>query len=284
MKTIPISERVNEKFNYSIDLIQRGEKLALSLNPEKGYIVAFSGGKDSQLLLDLVKQAGVKYEAHYYVTTVDPPECIYYMREKYPEVKFVLPEENFFRLVEKHGLPTIRNRYCCRLLKEGQDTGCVVLTGVRAEESKKRAAYEDLTVMSSRKEHKGRTGYTIEAMMENEHQCIKGKDKVMLRPILHWTMTEEFYYFKSRGIEINPAYLHVNRLSCMLCPFSPEDEKEYWMNHHPGYKRLLLRSIGRYMAKSPSNQLSSPEEYYEWWCSKRSIEEFLKKKERYKQI
>lgn len=280
MKNIPISERVNEKFNYSIDLIQKGEKLALSLNPEKGYIVAFSGGKDSQLLLDLVKMAGVKYEAHYYVTTVDPPDCIYFMREHYPEVKFIHPKENFFRLVEKNGLPTITNRYCCRLLKEGQDSGCVVLTGVRAEESKKRASYEDFTVMSNRKEHKGRTNYSIDAMMENEHKCIKGKDKVMLRPILHWTMEEEFYYLKIRHIEINPAYRHVGRLSCMLCPFASVDQKEYWMFRYPGFKRLLLRSIGRYMETAKSLKLSSPEEYYRWWCSKVSVEEYLKKKEK----
>lgn len=60
------------KEEASIELIRRGEKLALSMNPE-GYFVGFSGGKDSQVLLELVRRAGVKYKAYYSVTTNDPP-------------------------------------------------------------------------------------------------------------------------------------------------------------------------------------------------------------------
>ena len=52
--------------------------------PEEGYYVAFSGGKDSIVVYDLVKRAGVKHDTHFSVTTVDPPEVLQFIRNYYP--------------------------------------------------------------------------------------------------------------------------------------------------------------------------------------------------------
>ena len=128
---------LQDKIEKSIRLIQRGENLALALNPTDGYFVGFSGGKDSQALLQLVKMAGVRYKAYYSVTTNDPPPNVYFIRQHYPEVTFLHPKRNFFKLVEQKGLPTMGRRYCCDILKEVAGVGNVVLTGVRAEERKK---------------------------------------------------------------------------------------------------------------------------------------------------
>ena len=51
-----------------VDLAIRRIKLH---EPPEGYYVAFSGGKDSCVILDLVKRAGVKFSAHLNITTVD---------------------------------------------------------------------------------------------------------------------------------------------------------------------------------------------------------------------
>ena len=82
----------------TIAMLQKGERLALALNPN-GYYLAFSGGKDSAVLYYLAKDAGVQFRAFYNVTTIDPPENVYYIREHFPDVEFVHPPENFFWLV-----------------------------------------------------------------------------------------------------------------------------------------------------------------------------------------
>ena len=87
---------LQDKINESITLIKKGERLALALNPTDGYFVGFSGGKDSQVLLSLVKQSGVKYHAYYSVTTNDPPQNIYFIRQHYPDVTFLHPQRKLF--------------------------------------------------------------------------------------------------------------------------------------------------------------------------------------------
>lgn len=62
----------DNKLQHSIDLLRRSEVLALRYYPA-GFYLAFSGGKDSQALYHVAKLAGVKFEAHYALTTLDPP-------------------------------------------------------------------------------------------------------------------------------------------------------------------------------------------------------------------
>ena len=58
-----------------------------TFEPSEGYYLAFSGGKDSVVIKALADMAGVKYDAHYNVTSVDPPELVRFIKEKYPDVE-----------------------------------------------------------------------------------------------------------------------------------------------------------------------------------------------------
>lgn len=49
---------LDEKIEYSINLLRKSEEMALRMDPENGFYLAFSGGKDSQALYHLAVQGG----------------------------------------------------------------------------------------------------------------------------------------------------------------------------------------------------------------------------------
>lgn len=272
-----MEKRLQYKIDAAIDFIQRGEKLALSLN-EQGYFVAFSGGKDSQVLLWLVQQAKVKYKAYYSVTTNDPLQNVQFIRKYYKEVIFLHPKDNFYTLVEKNGLPIRQMRFCCKVLKESAGAGFATLVGVRREESLRRSKYDFVDVVSRRKEHKERVGgYDLDDMIAVNHQCVKGKDKVLLRPMLDftekdvWTIINEFHLPK------NPCYEKVGRVGCIFCPFSSKQTIERYCIEFPKVKETLMKSISVFLKNKPSIGLSK-EEYFDWWLSDMSLQEYKESK------
>ena len=272
------------KIDDSIRLIRKGEKLALALNPEDGYFVGFSGGKDSQVLLDLVKRAGVKYKAHYNVTTIDPPENVRFIRQYYPEVHFIHPRQTFIKMIEKRGLPTIFHRFCCEELKEKTGAGNVVLTGVRADESTKRSKYNEVTIKSNRVEHADLSKkHTIEEIEQNEHRCIKGKDAIMIYPILNWTESEVWQYIADNHLPHNPCYDISGRVGCMFCPFTNKRQIEFYEQKYPKYKDAIMKHFRIYLANNPMTTYEmDADELYDWWKSKKSIKEWMGEKQQLK--
>lgn len=122
------------------DRIKLALKKLKTFEPRDGYYVAFSGGKDSVVIYDLVKRAGVKHDVHYNVTTLDPPELVQFIKREYPEVEFHRPEKSMWELIPKKLFPPTRQvRYCCEYLKERGGEDRFVITGVRAKESYSRA-------------------------------------------------------------------------------------------------------------------------------------------------
>lgn len=270
------------KEEESIALIRKGEKLALSMHPE-GYFVGFSGGKDSQVLLELVKRAGVKYKAYYSVTTNDPPKNVRFIREHYPDVIFIHPEKNFYTLITEKGLPSITKRYCCAILKEGYGIGKTCLIGVRREESAKRAKYNEIDIISNRKEHKDKTRkHTIESIETNEHQCIKGKDRLNIYPILNWTTKDVWQFIKDNNLPTNPCYEDKGRVGCMVCPFAQRKEIERYERQYPKMKKAIVMALQKFMDKKGDSQFANAEECYDWWKSKESVNTYKAKKRQLK--
>jgi len=108
---------LQDKINHSISVIQKMEKSALVYSDE-GYHLAFSGRKDSQVIYELAKMAGVKFQGYFYKTSVDPKELLIFIRQNYPDVIWLKPKMTMFQLIEKKkSLPTRIGRFCCEYLK-----------------------------------------------------------------------------------------------------------------------------------------------------------------------
>lgn len=167
--------------------------------------LAYSGGKDSDVIMHLADKAFIPYTPFYNNTTIDPPGTLKYIKSK-PYVIIRQPRRNFFTLIEHRGLPSTFQRFCCEKLKE-QYFAPYVITGVRRSESKKRAErYKEPII------------------------CFKyrnGKYGSNIMPILYWTLEDVADYITLEKIQCHPIYYDDNgkfhperRLGCMACPLS----------------------------------------------------------------
>ena len=70
--------------NYN--LIEKTVERLRIYEPPEGYYLAFSGGKDSIVIKKLAEMADVKYDVHYNVTTIDPPDLVRFIRKHHKDV------------------------------------------------------------------------------------------------------------------------------------------------------------------------------------------------------
>ena len=108
---------IDEKLKISIERMKAFE-------PEEGYHLAFSGGKDSVVLKAVADMAGVKYKAVYRVTGIDPPELVTFIKTRHPDVIRDIPRYSDGKVVTMWNLivkklypPTRMARFCCQYLK-----------------------------------------------------------------------------------------------------------------------------------------------------------------------
>jgi phosphoadenosine phosphosulfate reductase len=126
--------------------------------PPEGYYLCFSGGKDSCVIKALADMAKVKYDAHYSVATVDPPELVRFIKDEYPDVEFEYPRYkdgtvvSMWNLIPQKTMPPTRVvRYCCEHLKEHGGKGRLKVTGVRwAESARRKKSHGEVTLMDKK--------------------------------------------------------------------------------------------------------------------------------------
>lgn len=127
------AHRLESMIVNAVDLLQEHV-------PPEGYYGCFSGGKDSIVIKELARLAGVSVKWHYNITTVDPPELVRFIVDHHPDVERLHPGTRMFDEIPNRGLPTRRIRWCCEVFKESKNPkGATMLMGMRAAESPRRA-------------------------------------------------------------------------------------------------------------------------------------------------
>lgn len=272
-----ISKSLESKIAYSVSLIQKAEKTALRYRPE-GFFVAFSGGKDSQVLLELTNIAGVRYTAEHRLTTIDPPENIHFIKEHYPEVQIVRPERTYWRLCRHHKmLPNQWCRFCCHELKEASNEHAVTLTGIRRAESNRRAHRQEVYLQTRRRHPEFVTG-TLDQFTRHQEttvECLRGKDKLTVNPMLEWTDEDVWNVIHDFGLPINPLYEKgYTRVGCICCPMSNIKSIRREVEDYPKYYQAFLRLIHRIRAEKFSPEHPdvwgdcTDEEVFWYWARK----------------
>lgn len=258
-------EGVRDKVAIAIDRLRTFE-------PTEGYYLAFSGGKDSQVIYHLAVEAGVKFDAHYNLTTIDPPELVYFIRNNYPDVIIHYPKVSMLKLIEKKGLPTRMKRWCCTELKEHGGEGRICVTGVRWAESvarSKRRPFEIVTVKFTDKKlfndnDEGRR------LFEN---CMQ-KGKRVVNPIIDLEDSDVWEYLNSRNIEHCCLYDQgQKRIGCIGCPLATSKSMIEDFNRYPkylaNYKRAFTKFLPGYfercLKRGITPKFKTTDEFFEWW-------------------
>lgn len=215
--------------------------------PPEGYYLAFSGGKDSQCIYHLAVISDVKFDAHFNLTTVDPPEVIKFTKINYPDVKFEKPSQTMWQLIPKTLIPPTRVfRYCCTVLKERGGKGRIVMTGIRRKESTRR---------SKRK------------LFET---CYKNKIKHFLNPIIDWSTKEVWEFIKSQNLKYCSLYDEgYKRIGCIMCPMAGKKGMLRDAKRFPRYYQRYLKAFETMIEnrnyKNKETEWQTAEEVMHWW-------------------
>ena len=225
----------NKKIQSAIRILKFAEKEAAQFN--EPVEIAYSGGKDSDVLLQLAKESGINFKAYYKNTTIDPAGTIQHVRENNVEV--VRAKTTFFKLIEKKGFPSFRFRFCCQELKEYKilNTAC---WGVRADESPKR-----------KKRYKSFEFCRTYNAKEKAHVFL---------PIWDWNLNDIKKFTLDRKLKLAPIYYDERgnkdfsrRLGCLACPLkSDRGVKDFSENH--ALLRAYLRAGAKFFESHYSNQ------------------------------
>ena len=243
------SNELNRKIDQAIKLIRIAARQAKSLNQKLE--ISYSGGKDSDVILELARMAKVDYVAKYRNTTIDPKGTILHCKEN--GVEILRPNKNFLQCVAQSGYPTKYRRHCCGYLKEYK-VNDVVIIGIRQYESKKRMErYKEPT----------------ECRYYDRHHTKKEMAVQAYYPILYWTNENVQEFITKKHIKCHPLYYDneghfqvKKRLGCVGCPIAYNKVRIQEFKSHPNYVKLWIRGGKKYIENHINKKENSVWKYF----------------------
>ena len=222
---------ITHKINQAIRLLR-------SVCRDEVVEVCYSGGKDSDVILELAKMAGIKYRAIYRSTTIDPPGTISYVQSRGVEIH--RPSRTFFEKIKSNGFPTMRARFCCATLKEYKILDIAIQGIRRCESVKRKKRYSEYEPVICRV------------------YGAKANHVSVVLPILTWTDNDVETFINERGLRIHPLYydkdgrLRVERrLGCIGCPMK-SDRGLSDFKQHPKLVKAWISAGKEWMATHPN--------------------------------
>lgn len=238
---------IKDKVAIAIERIKTHEQLTREFRKGLPVHVAFSGGKDSMVIAELCKMAGIDYQLHYAVTQIDPPELMRFIKQNYPECIWQYPKLSMPKLILKYNmLPTRIVRYCCKDLKETYGKGMIMM-GIRWAESVKRSK---------------------RVMFE---YCAKRK-VYLFAPIIDWSEQDVWDFIHNRKLPYCSLYDEgFTRIGCILCPMAHKAQRIMAIKRFPrianNWYRWMIPLFEQYQKTGFADKFKycHPSQIFEWW-------------------
>lgn len=248
---------------------------------DKPLMLCYSGGKDSDVILDLAIKSGIEFELQHSHTTADAPETVYHIRQKFKELelksikciinmpKFKGNSTSMWSLIPAKGMPPTRLvRYCCSILKETAGANRAIATGIRRAESvkrKSRGIFETYT--SNKKNRIILNNDNDDKRRVIEHCQLQGK--TIINPVCDWSDNDVKEYIHQEHIILNPLYsCGFSRVGCIGCPMAGK-KRFIEFARYPKYRDMYIRAFDEMVKFRKQNGKAMPWanglDVFHWW-------------------